>query len=213
MKAAEPGADAMALSDDATTRGAASNGPMLGALGIVGLTVAALTLGRSRPVRHPQRGDRRSAFSAYLRDHLTGADAAIHLVGRLREAHQGTPQGALFASLDEQFRKDRADVEALLDDLRKSRLSIKRVAGRATGTALRAVSGGQPGDLSLFRTLEALAIGVQGKRCLWRAAQQLPTPQPDPGRRSFAELEADAISQWEQIERYRNALVPRTFAL
>jgi hypothetical protein len=202
----------MALSHEAMTRRAASNWPVLGALGLVGLTVAALTLSRSRPVRRQQRGDRRSNFAAYLRDHLTGADAAIHLVGRLREAHRSTPEGAVFASLYEQFREDRADVEALLDDLHESRLSIKRVAGRATGTALRAVSGGQPGDLSLFRTMEALAIGVQGKRCLWRAAQRLATQPPARGRRSFVELEAAAVSQWEQIERYRGALVPRTFA-
>jgi hypothetical protein len=186
---------------------------MLGALGLVGLTVAALTLGRSRPVQRQLRGDRRSAFAAYLLDHLAGADAAIRVVGRLGEAHRGTPEGALFVSLYEQFRKDRADLEALLDDLPKSRVSIKRLAGRATGTALRAVSGGQPGDVSLFRTLEALAIGVQGKRCLWRAAQQLATHHRAPGRRSLVELEADAISQWEQIERYRGSLVPRTFAL
>jgi hypothetical protein len=47
------------------------------------------------------------------------------------------------------------------------------MAGRATGNALRVVAGGTPGDLSLFRTLETLAMGVQGKRCLWRAAQAL----------------------------------------
>lgn len=198
----------MAISREAMTRGA----PMLGAVGIAGLTVAALTLGRSRPARRQRLDDRRSNFAAYLRDHLTGADAAIHLVGRLREAHWNTPEGAVFVSLYEQFREDRADVEALLDDLHRSRLSIKRVAGRATGTALRAVSGGRPGDLSLFRTMEALAIGVQGKRCLWRAAQRLAAMHPAPGRRSFAELEAAAVSQWEQIERYRGALVPRTFA-
>ena len=199
----------MAISHEALTRRA----PMLGALGIVGLTVAALTLGRSRPGPHQQRVDRRSAFGAYLHDHLTGADAAIQMVRRLREAHRGTPEGRLFASLYEQFREDRADVEALLADVRAPRLSIKRIAGRATGTALQVVSGGGPGDLSLFRTIEALAIGVQGKRCLWRAAQRLATYPPAPGRRSFVELEEAAVSQWEQIERYRNALVPRTFAL
>ena len=113
----------------------------------------------------------------------------------------------------EQFREDRADVEALLADVRAPRLSIKRIAGRATGTALQVVSGGGPGDLSLFRTIEALAIGVQGKRCLWRAAQRLAAYPPAPGRRTFVELEEAAVSQWEQIERYRSALALRTFAL
>ena len=199
----------MAISREAMTRGA----PMLGALGIVGLTVAALTLGRSRSGPHQQRVDRQSAFAAYLHDHLTGADAAIQMVRRLRVAHRGTPEGGLFASLYEQFCEDRADVEALVADVPSPRLSIKRIAGRATGTVLQVVSGGQPGDLSLFRTIEALAIGVQGKRCLWRAAQRLATYPPAPGRRSFVELEEAAVSQWQEIERYRSALALRTFSL
>ena len=98
-------------------------------------------------------------------------------------------------------------------DVPSPRLSIKRIAGRATGTVLQVVSGGQPGDLSLFRTIEALAIGVQGKRCLWRAAQRLATYPPAPGRRSFVELEEAAVSQWQEIERYRSALALRTFSL
>ena len=93
---------------------------------------------------------------------------------------------------------------------------IHLAIGQASGcsgdrTALRAVAGGAPGDLSLFRTLEALAIGVQGKRCLWRAAQALGSLRHPPGRRSFVELEADAVRQWETIERHRRSLVPRTF--
>jgi hypothetical protein len=69
------------------------------------------------------------------------------------------------------------------------------------------------GDLSLFRTLEALAIGVQGKRCLWRAAQALVALPHPSGRRSFVELEADAVRQWETIEQHRRSLVPDTFGV
>ena len=75
------------------------------------------------------------------------------------------------------------------------------------------MAGGTPGELSLFRTLEALAIGVQGKRCLWRAAQALGGLPHPPGRRSFVELEADAVRQWETIERHRRSVVPGTFSV
>ena len=81
------------------------------------------------------------------------------------------------------------------------------------GVPFASVAGGAPGDLSLFRTLEALAIGVQGKRCLWRAAQALVALPHPPGRRSFVELEADAVRQWETIERHRRSLVPATFGV
>jgi hypothetical protein len=54
---------------------------------------------------------------------------------------------------------------------------------------------------------------VQGKRCLWRAAQAIVALPHPPGRRSFVELEADAVRQWETIERDRWTLVPRTFGV
>jgi hypothetical protein len=115
--------------------------------------------------------------------------------------------------LYERFREDRSIIEGILAALGYTSLSVKRVAGRATGSALRTVAGGPPGGLSLFRTLEALAIGVQGKRCLWRAAQALGSLPHPPGRRSFAELEADAVRQWEAIERHRRSLVSLTFGV
>jgi hypothetical protein len=194
---------------DVTTR--SDVGPVLGALGALGLTVAFVALRRSKPRQSYQEGDKRRAFATYLRDHLAGADAAIQTVQRLSDAHRGGPEGALFKYLYEQFCEDRVIVEGILAELGYTARSVKRLAGRATGGALRMVAGGAPGDLSLFRTLEALAVGVQGKRCLWRAAQALVAFPPLPGRRSFIELESDAVRQWETIERHRRSLVSRTF--
>jgi hypothetical protein len=79
---------------------------------------------------------------------------------------------------------------------------------------LKTAAGARPGELSLFRTLEGLSAGVQGKRCLWRAAQMLAPPslRPSDGR-TFGELESSAVDQWEAIERYRLALVPQTLGV
>jgi hypothetical protein len=150
-------------------------------------------------------------LATYLREHLAGADTAIQVVQGLRDEYRGTPEGALFGSLYEQFRDDRGVVEGILAELGYTSRSTKRFAGRAASGALRVVAGGAPGDLSLFRTLEALAIGVQGKRCLWRAAQALVALPHPPGRRSYVELEADAVRQWETIEQHRRSIVPATF--
>ncbi len=199
----------MVRRQDATPRSEA--GPILGALGALGLTIAFVALRRSKPGQGDR--DKRRAFPTYLRDHLAGADTAIQMVQGLNDAYRGVPEGALFESLYEQFREDRGVVEGILAELGYTSGSAKRLAGRATGSALRAVAGGAPGDLSLFRTLEALAIGVQGKRCLWRAAQAIVALPHPPGRRSFVELEADAVHQWEAIERHRWSLVPRTFGV
>jgi hypothetical protein len=196
---------------NASTRSGA--GPILGTLGALGLTIAFVALRRSKRRQGDQDGDKRRAVATYLREHLPGADTAIQIVHDLSDAYRGGPEGALFASLYEQFREDRGVVEKILAELGYTSRSVKRLAGRATGSALGTVAGGAPGDLSLFRTLEALAIGVQGKRCLWRAAQALVALPHPPGRRSFVELEADAVRQWEAIERHRWSLVPRTFGV
>ena len=196
---------------DGTTRRAA--GPILGALGALGLTIAFVALRRSKPRQGDQDLNKRKAFATYLRDHLAGADTAIQVVQGLRDAYRGSPEGTLFGSLYDQFREDRGVVEGILAELGYNSRSTKRLAGRATGNALRVVAGGAPGDLSLFRSLEALAIGVQGKRCLWRAAQALAGLAQPPGHRSFVELEADAVHQWETIERHRRSVVPGTFSV
>ena len=199
----------MVRTQDGSTRSDA--GPLLGALGALGLTLAFVARRGSKHRQSDGTGDKRKALATYLRDHLAGADTAIQTVQGLSDAYRGGSEGALFESLREQFREDRGVVEGMLAELGYTSRSAKRLAGRATGSALRVVAGGAPGDLSLFRTLEALAIGVQGKRCLWRAAQAL-VGLPHPlGRRSFVELEADAVRQWETIERHRRSLVPVTF--
>ena len=153
---------------NASTRSGA--GPIVGTLGALGLSIAFVALRRSKPRQGDQDLNKRKAFATYLRDHLAGADTAIQVVQGLRDAYRGGPEGTLFESLYDQFREDRGVVEGILTELGYTSRSTKRLAGLATGNALRVVAAGAPGELSLFRTLEALAIGVQGKRCLWRAA-------------------------------------------
>ena len=76
---------------------------------------------------------------------------------------------------------------------------------------MRVAAGGEPGDLSLLRTLEGLAIGVQGKRCLWRALQNVRAVPSTVLGMSFVELEAKAVRQWEAIEDRRRTLAVLTF--
>jgi hypothetical protein len=106
----------------------------------------------------------------------------------------------------------KGDVLGLLDRLGASGRSIKRAAGYASGAVLSVTAGGEPGDLPLLRTLEGLAIGVQGKRCLWRTLQNLSAPQPTVEGMNFRDLAAKAVRQWEAIEERRRGLVTRTFS-
>jgi hypothetical protein len=188
-------------------------GSALGAVLMVGLALTAMTRRRRRGASgRATRDDQRAALAAYLRDHLSGSDAAIQVVDRLRRTHAGTDEGALFASLFDEFEVERRVVRAVLAHLGASPRSAKRLASQASGAILKWTAGGDRGELSLFRTLEALAIGVQGKRCLWRALQSVEPRIPLPADWGLAALEAMAVRQWEAIESRRQSLAPSTFA-
>jgi hypothetical protein len=175
------------------------------------VAVAALATYLARPARRSSAsGEKHQSLVAYLRDHLGGADAAIHVVRRLAATHEGTADGRLFRQLSEEFEQDRATVRALLAQLGVSARSPKRGAARASATLLRFTAGGTPGQLSLLRTLEALAIGIQGKRCMWRALQTLDTARSTAQFNSM-ELEAKALRQWDAVEGRRRVLAAMTF--
>jgi hypothetical protein len=181
-------------------------------LAIAGVVaVAALATYLAGPARRSRAADeKRQSLVAYLRDHLGGADAAIHVVRRLAATHEDTADGHLFRQLAEEFEQDCATVRALFAQLGASARSPKRVAGRASAALLGFIAGGTPGQLSLLRTLEALAIGIQGKRCMWRALQTLDTPRSTT-QINPVELEAKALRQWEAVEGRRRILAAMTF--
>jgi hypothetical protein len=184
---------------------------VFGAAMLVGLGVAAVAYGLDRSAHRDQGTAGRRALAAYLREHLAGADAAIKVVEHLRLTHAGSQEGRLFASLFDEFREEREVVRLLLEQVGASPLSAKRPAGQANAPLLLSASNGERGDMSLFRTLESLAIGVQGKRCLWRTLQAVLGDQAIPSARSLAGLEAMAVRQWDAIEERRQALASATF--
>ena len=182
----------------------------LAVLGAVAAT-AGLTAYLARPTRRSGTSVQHRALVAYLHDHLGGSDVAFQVVDGLVWTAQSREDATLFRRLSNEFEEDRAVVRTLLTQLGASGRSIKRVAGYVSGAVLRVAAGGEPGDLALLRTLEALAIGVQGKRCLWRALQNLGVVPSTVLGMSFVELEARAIHQWEAIEERRRALAALTF--
>jgi hypothetical protein len=183
-----------------------------GALFLLGVGLATVASRRRRRARDADATAQRSDLGDYLREHLSGSDLAIHVVERLRHAHEGADDRVLFARLLDEFQEEREVLRGLIADLGESPKSVKRLAGRAAGFIAETVAGAPLDDgLTLFRTLEALAIGVQGKRCLWRALQALDPPLRAPGYRNFAELESMAVGQWETIEQRRSTLAAETF--
>lgn len=200
------------MSQDRLTPRDSSLAP-LAVLGAVAVTAGVTAYLLSPARRFSTSTRKRQALIAYLRDHLSGSDMTIRVVRRLGSTHEGTEDGTLFRRLSKELEEDRSVVRALLTRLGASGRSMKRAAGYASGALLSVTAGGAPGDLSLLRTLEALAIGLQGKRCLWRALQHLDTIPSTVHGVNFVDLEAKAVRQWEAIEERRRALVAGTFSV
>jgi hypothetical protein len=105
----------------------------------------------------------------YLEDHLSGADVGLSIASRLGRAHPGTEISAAMARMTDAIREERGIVADALDrldappDLARRAMGVVGSLGRLAGS-LPFVP-----EPSLLEDLEALALGVWGKRLLWGA--------------------------------------------
>jgi hypothetical protein len=177
------------------------------AAGTIIATGLALTATWRRASMQPPTGSEN--LQAYLLDHLAGSDAAIRVLPLLQRAVAGSTAGHMLSDLRREFEAERDTVRGLLGETGSLRISAKRVVAGSSGLVLGALGAGQPGDISFFRAIEGLAIGVQGKRLLWRAAQDWPASSAR--RPEFRRLEGQAADQWERLDAYRRQLIRPTF--
>lgn len=187
--------------------GAAPQTAVMGILlgSAVGLAAAALT--RRRLGRRLNRPQPLSALQSYLLDHLAGSDIAYALVERLCRDQAGTSVGALARRLQGEFGEERRVVMALLRTTGSSPRSLKRVVAAVQSAAFDAAGPTVAGERPVFLALEALAVGVQGKRLLWRVLQGHPLG----GQWDFQRLETQALSQWQEIDAMRLGLAHALF--
>jgi hypothetical protein len=187
--------------------------PLFLPLAAVGVAAVAtvLTAYAKRSSRRDNAVDRkRDALVTYLRDHLSGSDVALQVVRRLITTQGSGRDGSLFWQLADEFKQERATVRALLERLGASPNSPKRAASYVSSAVIGTVAGGAAGDLSLLRSLEGLAVGIQGKRCLWRSLQALGA-RASLAHVDYAELESRAVRQWEFVEERRREAAAAAF--
>ncbi|WP_435015977.1 hypothetical protein TA3x_003535 [Tundrisphaera sp. TA3] len=144
--------------------------------------------------------------SAYLNDHLSGAVAALELLDRLETAHAGAPIATLAAGLREDIAADRGVLESLM-----GRLGIAQ-APTSKATAWLAEQAAQlklwlddpsGGGLRLLETFEALSLGIEGKRLMWRSLKAAAADRVEFRDLDFATLERRAVEQRAGVEAFR----------
>jgi hypothetical protein len=161
-------------------------------------------------VRHEDAIDT-DTFRRYLQGHLAGAAIGHAIATRLAEGHQGTALGEAMEALGRQIEQERATVDAALTRL-PSKPDLLRRAAQVVGAA-----GARAGALpvipqpSLLEDLEALAVGIWGKRLLWGALRRADLPEGN-----FTDLPLDRLSeaaerQEREIVRLREDLLAAAF--
>ncbi len=144
-------------------------------------------------------------LATYLNDHLAGATGGAELVKRAARENEGNELGAFLAGLAKEIEEDRETLQSLMGELGVKPDRVKVAAGWAAEKAGRLKPNAQLlgySPLSPLVELEALLIGITGKRGLWRALAEV---APDLGleRARFDELAARAERQREEVEARR----------
>jgi hypothetical protein len=145
-------------------------------------------------------------LAVYLNDHLAGATGALELFAHLEEAHAGTPLGDSLAQLHTEIEADRQELEHLIERLHIN-VSAPRKVGAWLGEKLAYIKlqldDKATGAMRLFEGLEALALGIQGKRALWYALAAASEAEPGLLGVDYDRMIQSAESQYRRVELLR----------
>jgi hypothetical protein len=112
-------------------------------------------------------------LAIYLNDHLAGAKLGVELARRVRASNEDDPElGPELAALCAEIEADRETLKAVMDRLGVGQGRLKPAAALIAERLGRLKPNGQLrgySPLSRLAELEALQIGIAGKRRLWLA--------------------------------------------
>jgi hypothetical protein len=147
-------------------------------------------------------------LAIYLQDHYAGAAAARERCRFARDRNRGTATGELLAGLLRGIDEDAETLRRVLGRVGVAPSKPKVAAGLVVERVGRLKPNGRLGGyspLSRLLELEALVLGVEGKRRLWLALGQLDDPRL--AEFDFATLAARAETQRDALEEHRRLAV------
>jgi|ERR1051325_1944855 hypothetical protein len=151
-------------------------------------------------------------LATYLNDHLAGSVVALELLEHLEAVHSREPLRDFFRQLRADIAADRDELVALMKalniDQSRTRKASAWLAEKFTELKLR-VDDPKAGALLLFESLEALSLGIEGKRSLWITLAATSETTPSLKLADYARLQQRAQEQRDRVEelRIKTALV------
>lgn len=153
-------------------------------------------------------------LSSYLNDHLAGSVGALELLDRLIDTYKGKPLERFFADLRSEVDADQETLKELIASLGEAESTVRKAGAWVMEKFSRGkIQLGVKGEekMGLFLALEGLALGIQGKRSLWRALAIASGAVPRLRNRDYVELEKRAVEQHDQVEAKRLEVAREVF--
>jgi hypothetical protein len=168
---------------------------------------------RSRRIGYGGGMDEKS-FAGYLNDHLGGSEAALKITERLVEQHAEDEVGAYMRTLRTEIEEGRAAIRTVLRLLDEGESVLTRSVGAVGGMLMWLRDAAPIGPApTLLEDLEALAIGVWGKRLLWGTVARATIYDPRLAVLDADRLAAQAEAEERELLRLRNAEIDRGLQL
>lgn len=152
-------------------------------------------------------------LTTYLNDHLAGSVVALELLDHLQATHAGSELGTFFKQLSSDIAADRDELQGLMERLEISESRTRKASAwfteKLTELKLR-LDDPKDGSLRLFESLEALSLGIEGKRSLWIALIAAAEQSPSLRILDYERLEERAQEQRDRVENLRIATAKKT---
>jgi hypothetical protein len=149
-------------------------------------------------------------LATYLNDHLAGSLAAIELMESLESSHEGTAIAAFVRELRAEIETDQKELQGLMSRLEISESRTRKVSAWLTEKLSEVklhFDDSKDGQFRLFESFEALSLGIEGKRSLWRALAAAAEASPELRTLDYDRLLKRAQEQRERVENKRIDLV------
>jgi hypothetical protein len=144
--------------------------------------------------------------ATYLNDHLAGSAVALEMLEHLERGHEGSPVATFAAGLRAEIEEDRRELENLMERLGITRSPVRQAAAWLSEklTRVKLTLEDVRGDgLRLLEAFEALSLGIEGKRLLWRSLATGAESNPALRGTDYARLERRAEEQRQRVETMR----------
>ena len=153
----------------------------------------------------------RERLHTYLNDHLAGSVAAIELLENLIEHHSEDRFGKIFRDWHGDIEADQKTLRNLIQKLDAEESAIRKAGAWMAEKFSRIKIGDMDDSAGLLQALEALVLGITGKRLLWRSLGAIAPNFPPLQGIDFGELEKRAQDQFERVETLRLEMAREAF--